>query len=247
VDNHTFNVLPDDYMRQLGLIVLQSDITLEDEIRHYFEDHSVSILANRIPFENDVTAATLQQMEGHLAHTMSLFPIGMRFDSFGYACTSGALHIGSEAIAAAVSEIRPAFQVTNPLLAAVTACQSIGAKTIAFLAPYAESVSQTMVDAFEADGIRVTHAATFNESEDRIVGRIDPESIYASAVSLIGLGEVDAVFMACTNMKCATVIPRIEQDTGIYALSSNQVLAWHMARLAGLEKISSAKGKLFTH
>lgn len=244
---HSFEVLPEGDVKQLGLIVLQSDLTLEDEFRYYFDDQSVSILANRIPFENEVTAQTLRQMESHLGQTMSLFPVHVTFDGVGFACTSGALHIGSDAIATAVRAVRPARQVTDPLRAAVAACHAVGAQTIAYLAPYTESVSQTMVDAFEAAGIHVKHCATFNEVEDRVVGRIHPDSIYRSACSLAELGGVDAVFMACTNLKCAQIIPRIERDTGIFALSSNQVLAWHMAQLAGLDKLSVAKGKLFSH
>jgi hypothetical protein len=33
---------------QLGMIVLQSDVTIEDEFRFYFADAKVSLLVNRI-------------------------------------------------------------------------------------------------------------------------------------------------------------------------------------------------------
>lgn len=59
--------------------------------------------------------------------------------------------------------------------------------------------------------------------------------------------DIDAVFMACINMKCAQVIPRIERETGVAALSSNQVLlAWHMIDQAKIKAPPATKGRLFT-
>ena len=40
-----------------------------------------------------------------------------------------------------------------------------------------------------------------------------------------------------------TSIPEIEKQTGKYALSSNLVLAWHMARQIGLT-LGAEKGRL---
>lgn len=237
--------LLDDPRKQLGLIVLQSDITLEDEFRYYFADQPVSLLANRIPFENEVTPDTLRAMQGHIGNTMSLFPPDIHFDAVGYACTSGALNIGSEQIKQLVQDERETAEVTDPLLAAKRAMQHINAKRIAYLAPYSQTVSQQMLAAFEAAGIVVAASATFNESQDRLVGRIAPDCIKDAAIELCSQAEnIDAVFIACTNMKCASVIPDIEAATGVTALSSNLVLAWDMARLAGCPLVAPDKAGL---
>jgi maleate isomerase len=238
-----FDTLPDDHITKLGLIVLQSDVTIEDEFRFFFDGLPVSLMVSRIPFENEVTVETLKQMEGHISNSMSLFPIDAEFNCVGYGCTSGALHIGHAPIGALVNEARTTQAVTNPMLSAVTAMQHIDAKKIAYLAPYSQEVSQTMVDEFERNGIEVAVSATFNESQDRIVGRISPESIKQASIEITKQKEVDAVFVSCTNMKCAQIIPEIEAATGIVATSSNQVLAWHMAKLANI-KFDSASSVL---
>ena len=240
-----FETLPDDHVVRLALIVLQSDITIEDEFRYYFSDLPVSLLVNRIPFENEVTVETLQQMEAHLATSMSLFPLDAEFDSLGYGCTSGALHIGNEAIANRVQQCRPCQTVTNPMQAAIRAMQHVGATNIAYLAPYSEAVSQTMIDRFEEKGINVAAAATFNENQDKMVGRIAPSSIQQAALDLADNDDVDAVFVSCTNMKCAHIIPVIESLSNKIALSSNQVLAWDMARQCGMAERIHNKGRLF--
>ena len=242
-----FDTLAADHAKRLGLIVLQSDVTIEDEFRYYFAGLPISLLVNRIPFENEVTVETLKQMEGHLSASMALFPSDAEFDCMGYGCTSGALHIGNQKITSLVNATRPCAAVSNPMLAAVTAMHHVGAKRIAYLAPYSEAVSQTMVDEFERHGIVVAVAATFNESQDKIVGRIAPASIQQACIALAKDQDVDAIFIACTNMKCAQIIPDIEHATGAIAMSSNQVLAWHMAKLAGVENNIQGKGRLFEY
>lgn len=244
-----YELLPEDDKTQLGLIVLQSDITIEDEFRYYFEDEPVSLLANRIPFENEVNPETLKQMALHVGSTTSLFPITTKFKAVGYACTSGALHIGSEKLEKLVQEHRECAHVTNPMQAAITALKHIGAKNIAFLAPYSQHVTQTMIDELKKQGINISHSATYNETQDALVGRITPQCIYQASVDLCAEAAadeqpIDAIFIACTNMKCSRVIPEIEATTGIYALSSNLVLAWDMARLSGSPLHLKNKGRL---
>lgn len=240
-----YNLLDKDHVKQLGLIVLQSDVTIEDEFRYYFSNQKVSLFVSRIPFENVVTAETLKQMENHLANTMSLFPIEVKFDALGYACTSGALLIGEKRISELVAKQRPCKMITNPLTATVAALKSIKAKNIAYFGPYKESVSQEMIDYFAQAGFKVSAAATYDEAEDRFVGRISPESIQKDAIQLAKDNlNIDAVFIACTNLKCAHIIPEIEAQTGVTAISSNQVLAWDLSRNIGLN-LGVDKGRLF--
>lgn len=239
-----YELLEPGYVKQLGLIVLQSDVTIEDEFRFYFADQPVSLLVNRIPFENEVNAETLKQMESYLGQTMSLFPIDTEFDALGYACTSGAMHIGGDKIAQLVSEHRICRQVSNPLDAAIAAFHAVNAKNIAYLGPYSEAVCSVMIDRFVEAGIQVSASASYHEPQDKFVGRISPQSIQRDAIQLANDNpDIDAVFIACTNMKCAHIIPEIEAQTGITALSSNQVLAWDMARKVGLS-FGATKGKL---
>ena len=237
-----YQLIPEQQVKQLGLIVLQSDVTIEDEFRDYFSGLPISLLASRIPFENVVTVETLKQMQQHIGSSVALFPSHMQFEAIGYGCTSGALHIGGDRIEQIIGQQRECRYTTDPLKAAIAAFKHIGARNIAYLAPYSQAVAQTMVDGFEQHGIKVALSATFDEDQDVNVGRISPDSIYAAAVELCHQTSVDAVFIACTNMKCAQIIPKIERETGICALSSNLVLAWHMAYMS--DSLSTAEDSL---
>ena len=56
--------------------------------------------------------------------------------------------------------------------------------------------------------------------------------------------EADAVFLSCTNLRTLDIIEEIETPLGKPALSSNQVLAWDMARRAGLTLNHPGLGRL---
>jgi maleate isomerase len=231
-----YELMPASDLVQLGMIVLQSDVTIEDEFRFYFADKKVSLLVNRIPFENEVTAETLADMAHHLKQAAALFPLTHSFDAMGYACTSGAMQIGSARVSELINSERSCHYVSNPMQAALLAFEQLGAKKIGYIGPYSKQVCQTMIDHIEAAGFIVSHAVSFDEEQDQSVGRIAPESIYDTAMALAAEAgqSIDAIFIACTNMKCASVLDKITAESGVPALSSNKVLAWDLARSSGI-------------
>ena len=83
----------------IGLIVLQSDETLEQDFRRLVPVEEASMHTSRIPSGDAVTPETLGAMEADLTQAASLFPNSARFDVIGYACTSGTAHIGADNVA----------------------------------------------------------------------------------------------------------------------------------------------------
>ena len=53
-----YQLIPENAQIHLGMVVLQSDVTIEDEFRRYFADTDLSLLVSRIPFEDEVTEKT---------------------------------------------------------------------------------------------------------------------------------------------------------------------------------------------
>lgn len=81
-------------------------------------------------------------------------------------------------------------------------------------------------------GIDVVAFASFDEPIEERVVRIKAQSIVDAAQDLgQGMG-LDALFLSCTNLRTLTAIPEIETARDMPVLSSNLVLAWHMAQLA---------------
>ena len=228
----------------LGVVVLRTDETIEHDFRFFLPSDGVAVYHSRIPFEPEVTSETLARMEHDLAESVALFPETAPFDVIGYGCTSGSAVIGEDRITERVNEVYPTAKVTNPLSATKAALDALGAKRIALVTPYVPEVSATMRDRFQDSGIDTVTLASFEQIEDAVVARITPESIFDAIATTASKADVDAVFVACTSLRTATIIPRAEQALGIPVLSSNQAMAWHMMRLAGLSDAPNAMGRL---
>ena len=58
-------------------------------------------------------------------------------------------------------------------------------------------------------------------------------------------GGIDGLFLSCTNLRTLDVIAKLETETGLPVLSSNQVLAWDLARRAEVTLPDNDFGQLF--
>ncbi len=234
----------------LGLIVLETDRTVEAEFRALYRDgglDGVAHHASRIPMEATVTAETLAAMEERLPVAAGLLPPAFGFDAIGYACTSGATLIGEERVAELVGAHHPGVPCTNPLTAAVAAFRAVDAGTIALITPYNADVTRRMAALYEERGIAVTSIASFLEEDDDLVGRIDEASVAEAVRTVAGESDADAVFVSCTSLRAFGVIDDLEAEVGRPVVSSNQALSWHLLRLAGLEGELPGPGRLFRH
>ncbi len=219
----------------LALVVLQSDETIEHEFRRIFTAPDISLYITRVPSGLDVTTDTLATMSAALPAAARLLPRALRYDVVGYGCTSGTAVIGPGKIAEQVKSGCATAKVTEPLSALVALCRDRGVSRIGFLSPYIESVSHCLRDALQARGIATPVFGSFDEGEETKVAKISQQSLFDAAMTLGASKEVEAVFMSCTNLRTLDVIPRVEQALGKPVFSSNQALAWHMAKLAGLD------------
>jgi len=218
----------------LGLIALQADETIEHDFRRLLPVDDVALYVSRVPSGLEVTGDTLAAMSQDLPSAAALFPRSVAFDVVGYGCTSGTSVIGTGRVAALVHHGCKTRQVTEPLSALVAACGHLGVSKLAFLSPYIASVSSSLRDALADAGIECPKFGSFDEAEEARVARIDPQSIAAAAIELGGAQDAEAVFLSCTNLRTLDVLSQIEAELGKPVLSSNQVLAWDIARRAGI-------------
>jgi len=228
----------------LGIVVLQTDETIEHDLHRILPSDGVALYASRIPNAEEVTSDTLGAMAQALPASAGLFPNALEFDVVGYGCTSGTSVIGPDAIADLVRQGCTAKHVTEPVSALVAACNELGVESLGFVSPYIEEVNTTLRGVLAERGITSPVFGSFNESIDANVARIDGRSLINGALE-IGAADVDAVFLSCTNLRTLDVIDQIEAKLGKPVLASNQVLGWHMAKLAGLDTRGLGPGQLF--
>ena len=229
MNEFSYTSIPQEERRPtIGMIVLQTDVTIEREISLWLPPNEFNVLVSRVPNGVEVTEETLGAMADHITHSASLFPEDTRFDAVAYCCTSGTSVIGAEKVANLVKAGCETGMVTNPVTALVAACEKRGIKKLAFLSPYIESVSSHLRDVVAAEGIQSPVFGSFNEGEDSKVAWIDPASIKHAALTLAEQGGIDGLFMSCTNLKTYGLIEELEQELSMPVLSSNFVLAEHL-------------------
>ena len=235
----TVNIEP----TRIGIIVLQSDETIERDLMAMRGD--ADLFFSRVPSGQEVTAETLQSMASHIAASASLFPQTINFDAVGYACTSGTAQIGVSEIELLVKSGTQTKTVSQPVSALVAACQHLGLKRIAFLSPYIESVSANLRQVLQDNGVETPAFGTFGEAEESKVVRIAGASVMAAAKTLAQEAVVDGIFLSCTNLRTMDLICPLEAELGMPVLSSNLVLAWHLAQLSCNPEALSGPGRLF--
>lgn len=205
----------------------------------------VALYVSRIPMSPDVNAATLATMEANLPRSAALFPPGATLDVIGFGCTSAATVIGPDRVANAVATARPECGVTEPLSALIAAGRAISASRLGFVTPYAPEVSALMRERLVDAGFEIVSFGSFEESDDRVVARIAPSSILEAIERVAAEGDCDAVVVSCTNLRCLDILAVAEARIGRPVLTSNQAMAWHMLRLAGVPDGCPQAGRLF--
>ncbi|PRY24892.1 maleate isomerase [Aliiruegeria haliotis] len=229
----------------LGLIVLQADETVEPEFARMMALDGVALYHSRIPMVAEIATDTLARMEAALPDAARLLPGAPDFAVIGYACTSAATVIGSDRVALAIRSVFPGAQVTDPLAALIAAGRQLGLRRLGFVTPYVPDVSVRMRAKLEEAGFAIAGFGSFEEADDRIVGRITEPSIVAAAEQVASQASCDGLVIACTNLRCLAVIPEIEARIGMPVLSSNLALGWHMLKLSGLKGSFPTAGRLF--
>lgn len=228
----------------IGLILLQTDETLDAELPRLFPEPGVALHAGRIPFDPAVTPETLAAMGAALPAAAALLPSARPLDAVAYGCTSGATVIGPERVAEAIRVSHPAAAVTDPVSAAVAALRALGARRIGVLTPYRADVSAAMRALLEREGFEVAAFGSFEQETDSLVARIADRSVAAALETVGREASVDAVFASCTNLRTLAAIPEAEARLGKPVVSSNLALAWRLRALTGLPPLAEGPGRL---
>jgi len=214
----------------VGLVVLQSDVVMEHELRRWLPDR-VPLLHSRISNETTVSADTLGAMEARLPDSVNGLPSDIHYGVIAYGCTSATTLIGEARVEQLVQGVLPGVAVTNPLTAVKHRLAASGITRIGVLAPYVPAISQAIIDHLEHHGIRVMHAITFDEPDDRRVARLSRDAVLDALGELGCRDDCDAVFGSCTNLRGFGLLDEAERLTGKPVFTSNSALAWHIRTL----------------
>lgn len=235
---------PIGHKARLGVVVLQSDETLEYDLRRLLPEQGIALYTTRVPSGAEVSTDSLAKMSNSLTHSAKLLPPDIAFDAVGYGCTSGTAVIGAEKIASLIRAGCRTSQVTEPLTALIAACTKFRVQRLALLSPYIEEVSAQLRHRLVDAGIETPQFGSFNEASETKVAHIAPDSVIDAATQLFQRGGCEAIFLSCTNLQTLDVIAEIEARCGCPVWSSNLVLGWHMMQQAHLATRSATLASL---
>jgi maleate isomerase len=196
-----------------------------------------------MPLES-VTAGALDAMSDRAVECAELLAHA-DVDAIAYACTTGSLLHGpgfdnelEESLSSAIAG--PAVATA---LSVDRAFEALGVERIAVRTPYNEELNGREREYFEAAGYEVRSIEGKGIEENVAIGALTPEDAYRQVRETIDSGDVDAVFVSCTNYRSLRAIEPLEADLGIPVVTSNGVTLWDVCRAAGVA--SEGPGRLF--
>lgn len=230
---------------RIGLMALGTDLVVEGVFADMFENVDARVFVNRVVFENPVTMETLAAMDADLERCVENILPGLPLDVVAYGCSAGTVAIGEEQLNRRIQAVKPGTKTTNPVTAAATAFDTLGARRISILTPYSKEVNAEVASFFVGKGLDVLNITGFDVASDLDIARISDATIKAGARA-VKHADADALFLSCTGLRAAHVAGDIEAELGLPVVTSNQAMAWHALRLAGFDVEVPGFGQLLT-
>lgn len=230
---------------RIGVISLATDFNIEQDLRRILP-RDVEIFTSRVRNTNPLTIENLRSMAPGISAAADTILPGTPLDAVIYACTSGTVAIGIDRVSELVRQNRPGVPVSNPVSAALSAFDTLGARRISILTPYTGTVNAEVARLFENQGYEVLNIAGFGFEDDTAMTFIDPDDIVDAALATCDPA-ADLLFVSCTALRAAAVIERIERELNKPVVSSNQALAWHSLQLANYPAPVAGFGRLMQH
>lgn len=234
----------------LGCLLIATDHATELEMRKMLPN-DVACFVSRVRNRMPCTVETLAEMEDDIARAASLLLPGSRMDSLIFACTSGAITIGSDRVRELMLSGRACgdaaqLPTTDPRDATVAALRSLGVQRVAVLTPYVKEVNTTIAAALEAADMRVEGFSSFLLEHD-----VDMSGVQRGPLLRAGLqaaGDAEALFLCCTALRTSAVLQPLEDALQRPVISSHSAMLWHALQMCGYDTSGiRGFGSLFQH
>jgi maleate isomerase len=236
----------------IGMIITSNDQTLPTEARRMLAIPGVALDEARLlstrPRDGELAVDALAQLAERIVGSARQINTIHPPDVVAVGCTSGAMVIGRQRLTEQIGEVYPGAVVTDPLSGLQIALRALETMRVGFISPYPRQVAEMMISRLHEAGIEVPVAGTFHKDSASVSADapfISPDSIAKAALEIGRSEGVDAVLVACTQMRAAEILERVEAELGKPVVTSNQALCWHALRLTGYNTPVDGWGRLF--
>ena len=227
---------------RLGFLLISNDAVIEEDMMRMAPE-GVGVHFTRSPMPTGCTIENLASMESGLAASAAELLPEFELAVVCYACTSGTVVIGEEAIVRELKRARPDRKATTLLTGVIEGLRALSAKKIVMGTPYTDDINTLEMQYMHKSGFELLDVQGLNLTLDSDISRVTPGFIREFAEA-IDHPDADAIFLSCGALRAVDVIDEIEQATGKPVVTSNQGMMWHCMRLAGIEDRIEGYGRL---
>lgn len=218
---------------RIGLAVLDSDITIEGDMRRLLPDaiecHTARVIYPKVvnPENMAIAADGLDQAIDSL--------LAVRPMAIGWACTSGSFFGGIRGHQAILERMRKRagpIPVTTASDSVVAALKALGKKRPSVGTPYSQEMNQRLEVFLQDSGLDVFPVQSyFGRVVDDYTMQAVEEQALTDFITSLDRPDCDAVVMSCTGMPTATIAPALERRLGKPVITSNLAILWNCLRL----------------
>jgi len=216
---------------KVGLIVPMNNTTMAREIAGWLPAGS-EIQVLRIPRGKGLI--TPEVLPEYVRSTLDLAAgMSKNLDVIAYGCTAAGFVAGPDGEAKLAKDLQAVTgtPVVTTARSMVLALRELGARRIALVSPYSESVNRALMKFLDEDEIRVEELASFNAPDVDALGRIT-ESQVAELARKTMSASCDAMFIACSQLPTLGVLDGLSVEFGRPVMSSIKATAMQARRAA---------------
>lgn len=236
---------------RVGVLVPFTNTNLEADMARLLPP-DISAHFTRIggyPMDEVPASSQMREMgEANIDDALQLIA-GVRPDLVLYGCTSATLTHGvkfDHILASQIKSLTGAKAITAAG-ALVTAIQAVGATKVGFASPYVGDVNDQAVRFLSDAGFETVKRAEIGcELSNHGQGALTPDDVFDLAVRA-DHPDVDAIVIACTDLRAVEAIERIETALDKPVISSNQAMVYATMQAFGIKQHTSVYGGLFSH
>ena len=208
----------------------------------------IGIYSTRI-FIKNITPEELKKMGGYTEEAAKLLT-NVNADIILFACTSGSLIEGAdweENLKKRITKITglPAITTSGSI---INALKVLKAQKIIVFTPYSEEIDQREKIFFENLNYKVLEIKGLGIIDNSKIAAVSPETIYKNCIDMLKRNlDAEALFISCTNLDTIDIIDKIEKETNIPVITSNQASYWNLLRACGDNRKIKGIGRLLEH
>ncbi len=242
---------------RVGLIVPSSNVTMETEIpgmlhrREEIRQERFTFHSSRMRMQQ-VTADELARMDRDSDRCAAELS-DAHVDVMAYACLVAIMAQGhgyhresQERLERVAAENGAKAPVVSSAGALVEACQEMGARRVAVVAPYMKPLTKLVVDYIEAEGVEVTESVSLEVSDNLEVGCLNPHEL-PGIVRGMDLSGADAlVLSACVQMPSLSAVQVVEDEVGLPVVTAGTATVRRILDVLHLEPVVPNAGRLLS-